>query len=139
MTFSRRGVSREARLLALLALYVGLAALSVRLGTSTFTYGVSTLMSTSLVALTTLRSTVASSLFSGLNVDTMISNALGDAQILITILCIALLACIEVANPSFGGSSGFLVELRRSWLATLAIVLVLFAVTLLAKVLLFPF
>jgi len=135
----RLRLSREVKLALLLEVYIGLAAYSVRLGPSSFPYGVSTLIGTSLVALTTLRSSAASSLFSGQNVGSLFSSALVDAQILVTVLCISLLACIEIANPSYEGTSDFLLELRRTWVAMLAVVLVLFAVTVAAKILLLGF
>lgn len=136
----RRGTSREQKLLALMLVYVGLAAFLVSLGSKPFTYGLSTVMGTSLLAMTSLRDSImVSSLFGGLNVTAMFSDALIDAQVLVTLLCVSLLAYAEVANPTYGGSAAVLRELRRNWTPILAFVLLLFAVTVASKILLLVF
>jgi hypothetical protein len=131
-----RRISREEKLLALLLLYVWIALDLVSLGVKPFSYGLSTVMGTSLLAMTSLGdSIIVSSLFNGLNVTEMFSNALIDAQVLITLLCVSLLAYAEVANPTYGGSAAVLRELRRNWMPILAFVVLLFAVTVASKIL----
>jgi hypothetical protein len=133
----RQEASREDKLLALLVVYIGIAVLLVSLRSEPFTYGLSTLLGTSLLTLTSSGSSaMTSNLFSGLDVTAMFSDALTDAQILVTVLCVSLLAWAEVANPTYGRTSGVLQELRRGWMPTLALILILFAVTVAAKVLL---
>jgi hypothetical protein len=132
--------SREEKLLALLLVYVWVALILASLGAKPFTYGLSTVMGTSLQAMTSLGDSImVSSLFSGLSVTAMFSNALIEAQVLITLLCVALLAYAEVANPTYGGSAAVLRELRRNWMPILAFILLLFAVTVASKILLLVF
>jgi hypothetical protein len=94
-------------------------------------------MGTSLLAMTSLGDSImVSSLFSGLSVTAMFSNALIDAQVLVTLLCVSLLAYAEVANPTYGGSAAVVRELRRNWMPIMVFVLLLFAVTVASKILL---
>jgi hypothetical protein len=129
--------SREEKLFVLLWAYVCIALALVSLGVKPFTYGLSTVMGTSLLAMTSLGDSImVSSLFSGLNVTVMFSDALIDAQVLVTLICVSLLVYAEVASPSYGGSAAVLRELRRIWMPILAFVVLLFAVTVASKLLL---
>ncbi len=80
---------------------------------------------------------MASSLFADYSVVNLFSNALLGAQVIITISCITLLAYAEVANPAYGKTAEVVQGLRRSWMPILAFMLVLFAVTVVSKVLVF--
>jgi hypothetical protein len=129
--------SREGKLLALLLVYVCAALVLVSLGAKPFTYGLSTVMGTSLMAMNSSGGSItASSLFSNHDVAAMFSNALTDAQILVTLLCVSLLAYAELANPAYGRSATFLRELRRNWMPILVFIVLLFAATVASRILL---
>jgi hypothetical protein len=131
-----QGTERERKLLALLLACFCIALALLLLGVKPFKYGLSTVMGTSLLTVSSGESIVVFSLFRGLDINAALSDALTDAQIMVTLLGISLLAYAEVANPTYGGNAEFLRELRRNWMPILAIVLLLFTVTVASRVLL---
>jgi len=133
----RRGVTRGRKMIALLMAYGALVVLVSSLDVVPFTYGLSTVMGTSLRASSMPSSSVmVSSLFGGVSVSSIFSNALLEAQAAVTVLAISLLAFAEMSSPAFGKTGRLLTELRRGWMPITAFVMLLFAVTVASKIIL---
>ena len=133
-----QGLSRGKKMLTLLLTYVGLAIIMSLFTASSFPYGLSTVLGTSLLATTMVGSSpIVLSLIGNINTITVFSDALVGAQIIITLSAIILLAFAEVSNPTYGKTEKFLFELRKSWMPILAFVLILFGVTISMKILTF--
>lgn len=131
-------MTRERKLLALLMVYGGLVMLVSSLNVMPFTYGLSTVMGTFLLASSMLSSSVmVSSLFGGVNAASIFSNALLNAEAAVTVLTISLLAFAEVSSPAYGKAGRLVTELRRGWMPIAAFVVLLFAVTVASKIILF--
>jgi len=123
----------ERRLLILLALFVFLVAVS-SLTVVAPLFGLSTVLGISVLGSSVLGSSVlgssvlGSSVLASTTIIEAYAGAIAAAQLCLSLAAIGLLVYLELSDPAYGTLRSFLLELRRSWLPVLAILVTLFVV-----------
>jgi len=125
-------------LITLLGAYLALILAVGFLEASPALSGLSTTLGTILLGTTVLGTTVLSSVLgSSLLGTTMIavySEALATVQLYVSLLCIGLLAYLELTDPTYGGIRKTLLEIRESWTSIATLLVVLFLIFVAFKV-----
>lgn len=107
----------------IIGLYVLLVAVIGLLGVGSNLYGLSKVLGTNLLGTMVFNATT----LDGSQLTAILGNTFFQGSLIITILTIATVIYVELADPSYGSSRKIIEEFRKSWMTPASILAILFA------------